>query len=56
MITMFLPFCIRSTIIAPPLRPRVNEPNIDRKTRADIRREILSKLTPRLQNLGISNG
>ena len=35
------------------LRPRVNEPNMDRKTRADIRREILEKLTVRLRNLGI---
>ena len=41
--------------IDPILRPRVNEPNMDRKTRADIRREILGKLAVRMRNLGISN-
>jgi hypothetical protein len=47
--------CFQSSILAPELRPRIHEPNMDRKTRADIRREILSKLTVRLRNLGISS-
>jgi hypothetical protein len=37
------------------LRPRAHEPSMDQKTRADIRREILSKLTPRMRALGVSN-
>jgi hypothetical protein len=44
-----------ASALAPAFRPRVNEPNMDRKTRADIRREILGKLAVRLRNLGISN-
>ena len=43
------------TSLDPLLRPRVNTPALDRKTRADIRREILGKLTVRLRNLGISS-
>ena len=42
-------------VVQPSLRPRINEPNMDRKTRANIRREILDKLTVRLRNLGVSN-
>lgn len=47
--------CFRAPL-DPILRPRINEPNMDRKTRADIRREILEKLTVRLRNLGVSTG
>jgi hypothetical protein len=47
--------CFRGLVIEPSLRPRINEPNMDRKTRADIRREILGKLTVRLRNLNIHN-
>ena len=45
----------RMTVLAPCLRPQVNDPMTDRKTRADIRREILAKLTVRMRNLAISN-
>jgi hypothetical protein len=45
----------RSLFVDPTLRPRVNQPNMDQKTRADIRREILTKLSVRLRNLGIPN-
>jgi hypothetical protein len=44
-----------ASMLPPSLRPRVNEPNLDRKTRADIRREILCKLSTRMNNLGIFN-
>ena len=53
MLNRFSLACFRSPVDTI-LRPRINEPNMDRKTRADIRREILEKLTVRLRNLGIS--
>lgn len=56
MLNRFNLFAFQPSIISPELRPRVHVPNMDRKTRADIRREILSKLTIRMRHLGISNG
>jgi hypothetical protein len=47
--------CFQTSPIAPSLRPRRGKPETQQKTRADIRREILAKLAPRIQNLGISN-
>jgi hypothetical protein len=55
MLNRFSLSCFRSPV-DPILRPRINEPNMDRKTRADIRREILEKLAVRLRHLGISTG
>jgi hypothetical protein len=56
MINRFSFSCFGSPSIDPVLRPRINTPHMDRKTRADIRREILEKLTVRLRNLGVSSG
>ena len=41
--------------IPPELRPRAHFPNLDPKTRADIRREILGKLTARKRAMGVPN-
>lgn len=54
MINRFNVPLFRGITIAPSLRPQVHEPNMDRKTRADIRREIFEKLALRMQNLGLS--
>jgi hypothetical protein len=55
MIDRLIPAIFRSTVIAPSLRREAREPLTDRKTRADVRREILSKLTVRFKHLGIPN-
>jgi hypothetical protein len=55
MINRFFWSLFRLGGLAPSWRARVNEPIMDPKTRADIRRQILTKLAPRLQNLGMSS-
>jgi hypothetical protein len=55
MIDRLIPSFFRANVLAPSLRPAVHEPLMDRKTRADVRREILAKLTIRFKNLGIPN-
>lgn len=55
MIDRIISSLFRATVITPSLRPPVHEPLMDSKTRADVRREILTKLTMRFKNLGIPN-
>ena len=55
MIDRLIPTFFRSSVLAPSLRPRIHEPIMDRKTRADVRREILAKLAVRFKDLGVSN-
>jgi hypothetical protein len=45
---LFWPGCI-----AAGNRPGVNAPEFERKTKADVRREILGKLTTRMIDLGL---
>lgn len=55
MINRFQQSLFRAIVLAPSVRPPANDPFTTGKSRADIRREILAKLSVRMQNLGISN-
>ena len=44
----------RPGFIAAMFRPGINFPDVDRKTKADVRREILGKLATRLHKVDVS--
>jgi hypothetical protein len=55
MINRYQQSLLRATVLAPSVRPPASDAFTTGKSRADIRREILTKLSVRMQNLGISN-